>query len=368
MTGDAGFVQALRTSTIARLILLAAAVLLPLAGCEEPPSRAEREKAKSDAQATAEKKERPAPRLVIYTAVDSQIATKILDPWAEANNVDLIIITDSEATKSVGLAERIRGERDNPQADVWWNNEPFHTIVLADEGTFEPYVSPSAADIPDRYKDPSGNWASTGLRARVMAITSLHPVPAEGDKLEDMTNPELKGKIAIARPKFGTTGGHVAALYTLWDEYRFINFFRGLRDNECKMLGGNSVVAHEVGKGTIWLGLTDNDDVDAARAAGGKLSMITPDQRGIGTLAIPTTVALVRGSREPEVAKQLIDYLLSAEVDQKLVDLRFAGWTVRSGTAGIKSMDVDLRKVARNMPRAIEIATTILEGRQLKRN
>ncbi|RDJ93096.1 hypothetical protein B4Q13_24285, partial [Lacticaseibacillus rhamnosus] len=51
------------------------------------------------------------------------------------------------------LAERLRAEKSNPQCDVWWGNEPFHTINLADEGLLQPYESPSAGDIAGMYKD-----------------------------------------------------------------------------------------------------------------------------------------------------------------------------------------------------------------------
>ena len=71
-------------------------------------------------------------------------------------------MTDTEATKSVGLAERLRAEKDNPQADVCWGNEPFHTINLAEEGVLAPYESPSAKDVPAQYKDPQHRWAATG--------------------------------------------------------------------------------------------------------------------------------------------------------------------------------------------------------------
>jgi iron(III) transport system substrate-binding protein len=38
----------------------------------------------------------------------------------------------------------------------------------------------------------------------------------------------------------------------------------------------------------------------------------------MGTLFIPNTVSLIKGSPHPEAARQLLDYLLSAEVETKL--------------------------------------------------
>jgi len=353
-------------SSVKNFLILFTCAFALLAGCEEPPSKAQRDAANPK---PAEDSKEPAAkiRLVIYTSVDTQYAAQILNPWAAKNGVSpLVIIGDTEASKSVGLAERLRSEKANPQADVWWGNEPFHTINLADEDLFEPYTPAFASEVPDRYKDPKARWTGVGLRARVLAVSALHPVPANLDNLEGLKTPDLKGKIAMAKPRFSTTGGHIAALYVAWGPYRFRDFFSALRENDIKILGGNSDVAEAVGRGTILVGITDNDDIAAATAAGLKLNLFLPDQKGMGTLTMPTTVALVKGAHEPDKARQLIDYLCSAEVERQLIDMQYAGWSTREGPRDIKAMDVDYAVVARKMPEALKLAQTVLEGREVK--
>ena len=122
-------------------------------------------------------------------------------------------------------------------------------------------------------------------------------------------------------------------------------------------------MADEVGRGSFVAGLTDNDDCAAALAEGGKLEVLLPDQQGMGTLTMPSTVALVAGAKHPREAKKLIDYLLSAEVEQKLIKSHFAGWSVRDDSAQIKAMKLDYRQVAQEMPEAIREVMGILEGR-----
>jgi iron(III) transport system substrate-binding protein len=48
--------------------------------------------------------------------------------------------------------------------------------------------------------------------------------------------------------------------------------------------------------------------------------MIFPDRDGMGTLFIPNTVAIIRGCPNPDGARKLVDYLLSAEVEAKLAE------------------------------------------------
>ena len=277
----------------------------------------------------------------------------------------MTLVTDAEASKSVGLAERLRAEKDHPQADVWWSNECFLTINLAGEGILAAYDSPAVADIPSGYKDPNHLWAGSILRVRVIVS---RPSSATGDEtpkhLRDLLRPEFKDHIAIARPTAGTTGGHVAALYSLWGRDRADAFFRGLRDNHVKLLGGNSVVAESIARGQLWAGLCDNDDAADAGSSIGKLETTLPDQgdHDDGTLAMPCTVGLVAGAPHSDAAKKLIDFLLSPQVDRALIDRKFAWCSTRDTSGKGRFMNVDYQAVARQMPQAVRRATNILEG------
>jgi iron(III) transport system substrate-binding protein len=304
-----------------------------------------------------------APDLVLYTSVDQPYAEPIVRQFEKDTGIKVRLVTDTEASKSVGLAERLRAEKSNPQCDVWWGNEPFHTINLAEEGLLQAYESPSATDVTPMYVDPQRRWAGNGLRARVIAATPRASTPSNLPGLAMMGYTHFKGKAAMARPTAGTTGGHVAALYVLWGDEQADRYFRSLRENDIKLLGGNGPVADAVGRGQLEVGLTDNDDCAAVLREGGTLVMLLPDQDTLGTLMVPTTVGLVSGSKQPDAAKKLIDYLLSPSVEQKLIEVKFAGWSVRKPN-DVKAMQVDYREVARKLPQAVRRATSILEGRE----
>ena len=299
-------------------------------------------------------------QVVIYTSVDEPVARPILQEFTRRTGIKVVLQGDAEANKSIGLAERLLAEKNNPQADVWWGNEIFHTINLADEVALAAYDSPSARDIPGAFKDPKGRWTGMGLRIRVMGVYEGIPTAPMITGLHDLTRPEFKGKIAMARPTAGTTQGHVAALYVLWGKDKFEKYFADLRSNDVVLLGGNSQVAESVGKGQFWLGLTDNDDVAAARRNGLKVKMLLPDQDSVGTLAIPCTVGLVAGAKRSQQARKLIDYLLSEEVEKMLIEAQFAAASVRDQKQ-VKTMPVDYAQVARMMAQTSARAMEILQ-------
>ena len=302
--------------------------------------------------------------VVLYTSVDEPYARPLIERFEKKTGIRVRLVTDAEASKSVGLAERLRAERAHPQADVWWGNECFLTINLAEEGVLAPYDSPAASDIPATFKDPQHRWASNVMRVRVM-VWSRQSRVGKLERLSDLLRPELKGHLALARPTAGTTGGHVAALYVLWGKDRAENFFRGLHDNGVRLVGGNSVVAESVARGDLWAGMCDNDDAADASGNIGQLDSALPDQGEgeDGTLAVPCTVALVAGAPHSEAAKRLMDYLLSPEADESLVGAKFAWCSTRAASGHGKFMIVDYAAVAKTMPAAIRSATSILEGR-----
>jgi iron(III) transport system substrate-binding protein len=167
------------------------------------------------------------------------------------------------------------------------------------------------------------------------------------------------------RPPPAATGAHVAALYVFWGPEKAREYFRKLHDNGCVMVGGNAVVADQVGAGSFAVGLTDSDDVANTAANGVKITSVVPDQDTFGTLAMPTTVALVKGAHHPDSAKRLIDYLVSSAVEQQLISMNFAHWSVRGTGKPIKAMPVDYRAAAKIYGQAQREAIAILEGRGL---
>ncbi len=307
---------------------------------------------------------RPAgPAVVVYCSVDQPYASKVFSAFERETGIGVTPIYDIESSKSVGLAGKLEAEADHPRCDVWWGSEAFLSVRLANEHILAAYKPPAAKEVEAQYKDANGFWTGVGVRARVLAVGSPPPdFPI--NSIEDLADPRLKDRICLARPTAGATGAHLAALYAVWGIQKTEDWCRKLHDNGIALLGGNAEVADRIGAGIYQLGITDNDDVTNSQANGGKLTLIVPDQKGMGTLAMPTTVGLVKGCPHPELAKRLIDFLTSEKTEKMLIDMKFAHWSVRGGPHTIKAMPVDYQLAAKMYPRAQREATAILERRK----
>src|SRR5215510_16246253 len=103
--------------------------------------------------------------VVVYVSEDQVFSEPVLKDFERDTGIAVKSIFDTEETKSAGVMNRLIAEKDNPQADVYWANEPIRAEVLHQKGISTPYQSPSADGIAEEFRDPQGHW--TGFSARV---------------------------------------------------------------------------------------------------------------------------------------------------------------------------------------------------------
>jgi iron(III) transport system substrate-binding protein len=259
--------------------------------------------------------------VVVYSALDREFAEPVLDGFAKASGIRPLAKYDEESTKSVGLTNIILQEAGRPRCDVFWNNEILNTLRLEQQGLLEAYRSPAAEGYPEMYRSPHGTWHGFAARARVLIVNvKLVAEDARPKSIYDLAEAKWKGKVGIARPIAGTTATHVACLFAVLGDEKAKEFFRSLERNEIQILGGNKQVAQACAAGQIAFGLTDTDDaiVEIERAA--PVTIVYPDREAgqLGTLFIPNTLAIVKGCRHPQQARALVDFLLSAPVEEQL--------------------------------------------------
>ncbi len=261
--------------------------------------------------------------LVLYCSVDEAFARGVIEAYQTRSGQRVSAVFDTEAGKTTGLVNRIISEAaaGRPRADVFWSSELFNTIQLARQGLLQTYDSPAAADIPQRYKDREHRWTALAARARVLAFdpqrTALTDVPHTWQQLAE---PVFARHLALANPLFGTTRGHIAAMFALWGPARGREFLKRLRDSGASIADSNSATARAVIAGRVEFAATDTDDVWVAQREGASLDLIYPDMGDGGTLLIPCSVAIVKGSDNLAASRKLVDYLVSAEVEQMLAE------------------------------------------------
>ena len=302
-----------------------------------------------------------APQVVVYTSVDQVYAAPVLAAFEEQSGIDVLPVYDVEATKTTGLVQRLIAEKGRPQADVFWNGEVMQTVLLKDEGVLAPYSSPAAADIPAGFVDGDGYFTGTCGRARVILVNTDRLAPAEYPaSVMDVADPSYAADdVGMAYPVFGTTATHAAALYAALGEEAAHAYYEAIADRGVRIVDGNSVVRDLVAAGDLAWGMTDTDDASRAVEDGLPVAIVVPDQEegGLGTLVIPTTVALVAGGPNPDEGMALYDFLVAAETEQMLADIGWCQIGARKGTvfpegmgfSGVRCMNVTADAIYGNL-------------------
>lgn len=298
------------------------------------------------------------PPVVVYVSEDQVFSEPILKDFERETGIRVKAVYDTEETKGTGVMNRLLAEKNNPQADVYWANEPIRAEVLKRRGVSAPYRSPNGEGIPTTFKDAEGYWTGFSARARVFIVQRKARVKPES--LDAYTDPSLAGRGVIANPLFGTTATHVATLFTLWGDERAKGFLDALKKNGTRISTSNGESADLVAAGEFEFGLVDSDDAVNRMRQGKPVEMICPDQDDgePGCLILPNAVVPIRAAPHPEVARRLIDYLLSPETERKLAFADCAQIPLHSGVETppdvpkldrLKTMPVDYRAVARKL-------------------
>jgi len=296
--------------------------------------------------------------VTVYVSEDQVFSEPILKDFERATGIHVNTVYDTEESKGTGVMNRLLAEKNNPQADVYWANEPIRAEVLKHKGILAPYESRNAQGIPALFKEKAHYW--TGFSARIRLFIVNNKAKVKPTSILDYANPKFKGKGVIANPLFGTTTSHIAALFTLWGDPKAKHFMQALKANRIAISTSNGESADFVAGGQYDFSLVDSDDAMSRLKQHAPVSFVYPDQQagGIGTFVVPNTVMLIKGAPHPKAAKQLIDYLLSKQSEQKLAFADCAQIPLHKGVAipkdlkpigQIKVMQVDYGRVAQKL-------------------
>ena len=310
----------------------------------------------------------PQQQVVLYCSVDQQIAEPIIAEFEKQTGIDVLPRFDTEASKTVGLVQRLRAERESPTADVFWSSEIFHTIRLAAESMLVPYHSDTTETWPRLFADGDGRWYGFALRARVIAYNTNRVSKEQAPKrLEDVLDPKWKGRLVMAAPEFGTTGGDVGSWFAHYGPQRATEILQRLADNDIRLVSGNSTAVRMVATGQADICFTDTDDVYAGRRNDWPIAMNFLDQAGDGALAIPNTAGVIAGAPHPEQARRLMEFLLSRQLEEMLAQSHSHNTPIHPDVAAKfeqyaidRPLDVDYEQVAQQLPKAIQTAREVL--------
>jgi iron(III) transport system substrate-binding protein len=267
--------------------------------------------------------EGPAGRLVVYSGRAEPLIQPVLHAFQEQYpNVQVLLRSGSNSEIANSLLE----EQSNPQADVFITTEVFTIQALDRAGVLQSYQPDRAAELPAGVKAASGNWVALTQRLRVIMYNTELVSEAEAPhSIFDLADPRWQGQIAAAGSSNGSMQAHVATLRQLIGPEAAKQWLRELLNNQVVFFGGHTDVRKAVGLGEFKVGLVNHYYYYLQLEEGSPVGIIYPDQEPgqIGMIYNLTATGIMNGSRNPEAAQALVDFLLSTEGQQLFAELNY---------------------------------------------
>jgi iron(III) transport system substrate-binding protein len=225
---------------------------------------------------------------------------------------------DTAATRlsgGEGLA-KLRAEDGAPSFDVWWGSPSDSFISAKKLGLLTPYKSPTAAEIPDKYKDKDGFWNGIYVGSIGFAINTRRaqekniPEPRTWD---DLLKPVYKGEVVMAHP--ATSGTALTSMMTVLqlrkrDETEFWKWARAFHNNVLQYTksGAGPMAILERAEATV--GVVFSHDIFVSVEKGLPIKLTFPTD---GTGYEVGAMALIKGAKNTASAKKWIDWALTVE-------------------------------------------------------
>jgi len=235
---------------------------------------------------------------------------------------------------SQDVLDRLRSERANPQADVWFG-APSETFArAANEGLLEPYRPTWAAQMPDEAHDPKDLWYGTYLTPEVIAYNSEIVSAADAPKdWDDVLDPKWKGKIIIRDP---IPSGSMRAIFgaiiirelkRTGSTAAGFDWLRRLDANTKEYVISPTMLYQKLGQREGVLSLYDMPDIETLRQT--TKYPIASQIPSSGTPLLVEGIAIVRGTRHAAAAKEFYEFVTTPQALQTAAQ-RFVRMPARS--------------------------------------
>lgn len=212
---------------------------------------------------------------------------------------------------------RLDAAKSKPEFDVLYGGPSDGHVAAFNAGLIEPYSSPNAAKIPDKYKDKDGKW--TGTYVGVLGFCSnkdqLTKAGVEAPKSwADLLDPKLKKQVAIAHPS--TSGTSYTAVWTEMvlngmDEAKTFDYLGKLHQNVLQYSKSGSAPGQMAGRGEVAVGVIFSHDCVKYQKEGFDMLETTFPSEGTGYEI--GAVSVVKGGPNAENAKKFIDWTLTPD-------------------------------------------------------
>ena len=212
--------------------------------------------------------------------------------------------------------DRIRTERTNPQADIWWGAPATIFMRAEKEGLLEPYRPTWAGDVPPECRSSEDCWYGTFVTPEVIVYNTQLVTPESSPKeWSDLLDPRWKGKIILRYPLASGTmravfsGIIASSLSRTGSEAEGFDWLRRLDANTKAYTPDPTQMYLRLAREEASVSIWDMPDVVLqAKVNNYPFGYNIPSG---GTVLVTDGIAIVRGCKHPEIARKFYEFVTS---------------------------------------------------------
>jgi iron(III) transport system substrate-binding protein len=212
------------------------------------------------------------------------------------------------------VLDRLRSEKANPQADVWWGGPAPMFVSAAGEGLLQPFAPSWAAQLPADARDTDGHWHGTYLTPMVIAYNTASVPAADVPRDWDaVLAPEWNDRVLIRDPVASGTMRTIfgmiiqRSLRATGDTAAGFDWLRQLDARTKEYVLNPTLLYQKLARGEGAVTLWDMPDIEQLKARTTfPIDYVLPAS---GTPVPVDAVALVAGAPHPEAARSFIEYV-----------------------------------------------------------
>jgi iron(III) transport system substrate-binding protein len=264
------------------------------------------------------------PSLTLYSGRSQDLIEPLIQQFTEQTGVRVAVRYGGTAE----LAATILEEGKNSPADVYLAQDAGSLGALAKAGVLEVLPEAIRERVYPQFQSPEGTWIGVSGRARVAVY---HPERLNRDALPDdigeLTGPEWKGRVGWA-PLNASFQSFVTALRVIEGEVWTRSWLMEMQANQPRAYARNTAIVQAVAAGEIDVGLSNHYYLHVMRRDGG----VSAENHSLsrGGLMNVAGVGLLKTSQQPDLALDLIGFLLSDEAQRYFTETTFEYPLVRS--------------------------------------